>query len=163
MLTAAWKLVRPPMFLWQENLGKDISNTKGSGSTLTGIGKDEPLKIPGGSGEKYPSELTLCESAEGKEKSCNQAHLLREVLKGLSPAFPVPSALGSHLNYYKVTVKRKHSKLVLFLISYIQECRAVGSLGLKSASFLCHFQVIINRAFATSKVALFAQAPIFCM
>lgn len=51
------------------------------------------------------------ESAEGTEGSCNQAHLLRKALKAVSPAFPVPSALGSHLNYYKVTVKRKHSNL----------------------------------------------------
>lgn len=29
-----------------------MANTKGSGSTFTGIGKDEPLEVPGGSGEK---------------------------------------------------------------------------------------------------------------
>lgn len=42
----------------------------------------------------------------------------RATLKGMSPAFPVLSTFGSCLNYYRVTVKRMYSKLVLILISY---------------------------------------------
>lgn len=94
------------------------------------------------------------------EKSCNQVYLLRGVLY----VFLMLSPLGRHLNCYKGTEKRKHSKLILFLISCtIQKYKAEDSLALKSASFLCYFQVIINRALMAGKAALFLQAPISCM
>lgn len=120
------------MTTWQENIGKDVENTKGDGSTFTVIGKDGPSR------DSWRFKGEIFKSAEvKKKKSYKQVHLLlRAVLKGVLPDFPVPSALGSHINYYKVTVKRKHSKLVLFLISCAtQNCRGVDSLALKSTFY----------------------------
>lgn len=86
---------------------------------------------------RFKGEIFKSAEVKKKKKSCKKVHLLlRAVLKGVLPDFPVPSALGSHINYYKITVKRKHSKLVLFLISCAtQKCRGVDSLALKSTFY----------------------------
>lgn len=142
------------MTTWQENIGKGVENTKGSSSTFTGIGKD------GASRDSWRFKGEVYESAEVKEKSCKQVHLLllTAVLKGVLPDFPVPSVLGSHINHYKVTVKRKHSKLVLFLMSCAtQKCRAAGSLALKFTFCFCVIFRLLTEPLLPAKLPYFSK------
>lgn len=153
MLTVSQELEAPSMTTWGENIGKDVANIKGSGSTFTGIGTDGPSR------DSWRFKGEIYESAEVKEKSCKHMHLLlRTELKGVLPDFPMPSDLASHINYYKVTVKRRHSKLVLFLISCAtQKCRGVESLALKSTFYFCIIFRLLTEPLLPAKLLCFSK------
>lgn len=153
MLTASQKLTRPSMTTWQENVGKDIENTKGSGNTFTETGKDGPIR------DSWRFKGEIYESAEVKKKRCRQVHLLlRVVLEGVFPDFLMPSALGSHIHYNKVTVKRNHSKLVFFLISCAkQKCRGAESLALKSTFYFSVISRLLTEPLLPAKLLCFSK------
>lgn len=126
-----------------------------SRSTFTGIGKDGPSR------DSWRFKGEIYESAEVKKKGCKQVHfLLRAVLKGVLPDLPMPSVLGSHITYYKVIAKRKHSQLVLLLISCAtQKCREVESLALKSVFYFCVIFRLLTEPLLTAKLLCFFKLP----